>query len=85
VKFVTNRPFAGRRSTGIGLSSSIRNAKARIGELAWGQIGGQSSRDSSFGGKLVAKQFGTFSTASTHNGLRPPAKTTHVAPFLPLP
>jgi hypothetical protein len=30
-----------------------------------GHIDEQSSRDSSFGGKLVAKQFGTFSTAST--------------------
>jgi hypothetical protein len=33
--------------------------------LAWGHIDEQSSRDSSFVGKLVAEQFGTFSTAST--------------------
>jgi hypothetical protein len=33
-----------------------------------GHIDEQSSRDSSFGGKLIAKQFGTFSTASTQCG-----------------
>jgi hypothetical protein len=33
-----------------------------------GHIDEQSSRDSSFGGKLVVRQFGTFSTASVRLG-----------------
>ena len=36
-----------------------------------GHVDEQSSRVSSFGGKLVAKQFGTFSTASVKPGLPP--------------